>query len=604
LTQSLDHLPESVTLRTELGVFYHDLRQVFGWQLLALLMLMVVMAFGEGFSMALLLPLMAIIGLDGMGGDGPVQESVAKVISFLGEDPSVYAVLGLVVAAMLFQGLLSLWQVWWVVNLQRRYGALWQRRLFSAFMLARWTFFSGKKLGYFVNAITNETMRLAGAFNVLAQLITTMVVAIVYLGIAAALSLSMTIGLLVFSLVLFLGVRGIHGKNYHIGVALGPLSAGLNVLLTEFLGGIKLIKATATEQRAIGRVQDIVESLREYHTWATFLPGLVRTLFEFLSLVALCMLLVVGHEQLFIPAAHMVLILALFVRLLPRFNAFQQNLQILATYIPAVTNLKELLDEATLHAEPILPGGGERLPEHASLRVNIQRAGYGDGVILRNLVFKFPATGFLGIVGESGGGKSTLVHCLLGLCKIEEGEILIGDCPMSNVALSTWRHAIGYVPQETILFHLSIRDNIAWCKEDATLDEIRTAARRAFADDFIEALPHGYETMVGDQGLRLSGGQRQRLGIARALLTNPRILLLDEATSALDSTSERAVLQTLEELSHNICIISVAHRLPSLRSADHIMVMRDGTIVESGSWAELMGREGAFKALVQAQQIA
>ena len=594
---------DSSTLKSELGVFVRDLRGTFGWRLPLLLSLMVFVALGEGLSMVLLLPLLAAIGLDGMSGSGPVQTIISRIMNLVGDQPSVYTSLGLVIAVLLVQGLLYLWQMWWVANLQRQYGALWQRRLFAAFMHARWTFFSEYKQGQLVNAITNETGRLAGALYVFLQLLSTLVVTFVYLIIAAALSWQVSLALLVFGLLLFFGVQGIRAKNHRIGVALGPLNMEINVLLNEFLGGAKLIKATATEDKAIRQVTDTVESLREHHTWASFLPGLVRALFEFLSIVALCVVLVFGHSLLEIPAAHMLVVLALFVRLLPRFNALQQNLQILATFLPALTHLNILMRDAERQREPMPSPQRLNVPEGSSLHIDIRRAGYPGVDVLKDLRIDLPEAGFVGIVGESGAGKSTLVHCLLGLCEIAEGGIRLGDRSMDTVPLADWRRMIGYVPQETILFHLSIKENIAWAKSDASLDEVREAARLAHADVFIEALPQGYDTVIGDQGLRLSGGQRQRLGIARALITQPKVLLLDEATSALDSASEQAVLQSLEELRGDICIISVAHRLASVRGADLILTMRHGTVVEVGTWEELMGSDSALRALATAQQL-
>jgi ABC-type multidrug transport system fused ATPase/permease subunit len=156
------------------------------------------------------------------------------------------------------------------------------------------------------------------------------------------------------------------------------------------------------------------------------------------------------------------------------------------------------------------------------------------------------------------------------------------------------------VPQDTVLFHLSIRDNLAWGSPAATQPQIERAARQALAHDFIVQQPHGYQTLVGDQGARLSGGQRQRLCIARALLREPRLLILDEATNALDSVSEAAVMETVDALRHDICVVMVAHRLSAVRGADLIAVMEHGTIVETGTWHDLVARRGALSRLVEA----
>lgn len=598
-----ERVPAYPTFRSQLGIFVRDLHKTFGWQLPALLVLMVLVALGEGLSMALLLPLLTAIGLGDMTGTGPVQAVVSRVMLLVGDQSSVYGVLALVIMVLLVQGFLYLWQIWWVADLQRRYGAAWQRRLFEALMHTSWTFFSRHKQGLLLNALTSETLRLAGAFYVLLQLLSTLVVALVYLVIAGSLSLPVTLGLLAFGLLLFFGVRGIRAKNHRMGIALGPLNAQFNVLLNEFIGGAKLVKATATEDKAIRQVGNAIDALREHHTWATFLPGLVRALFEFLSLAALCVVLVYGHRLLEIPAALMLVLLAMFVRLLPRFNALQQNLQLLATFLPALSHLTELLDEADLEREPIPARQEAAVPKPAALHIDIRRAGYAGIDVLKDVRIDLPARGFVGIVGPSGSGKSTLVHCLLGLCEVAEGTVKMGVRSMESIGLKTWRRTIGYVPQETILFHLSVKDNIAWASEAATLDEIRTAARRAYANVFIESLEYGYDTIIGDQGIRLSGGQRQRLGIARALINRPSILLLDEATSALDSASEQAVLQTLEDLKEHICIVSVAHRLSSVRGADRIIVMSEGTVVESGTWGELLARDSALRALAKSQQL-
>jgi ATP-binding cassette subfamily B protein len=157
------------------------------------------------------------------------------------------------------------------------------------------------------------------------------------------------------------------------------------------------------------------------------------------------------------------------------------------------------------------------------------------------------------------------------------------------------------VPQETILFHASVWDNVSLAKPDASATEIETAARRAHAHDFITALPHGYKTIIGDQGVALSGGQRQRLGIARALLGEPKILLMDEALNALDAESEAELLRTIEELRRQVGVLIIAHRLATVRTADCICVLEAGRVIETGTWDELMARRARLFTLVETQ---
>ena len=591
------------SLLSELSILSKDIWGVFGVKLPFLLALMVIVAIGEGVGMALLLPLLSSIGMDGMSNSGPIVEMLTVLMSLLGKDPSIFEILFLIVFVLLMIGLLNLWQVWLMADFQRRYGARWQKTLFSDFIKAKWSFFSEQKLGDMVNAITAESARLAGAFSVLAQLTATLIITIVYLSIAFTVSSMATFSLLVFGGALLFSVKGLLKKNHKIGNNLSQLNAELNVQLSEFLGGAKLIKALSTEGKSIQAVNEVVEDLRINNTWANFLPNLVKVLFEFLSFIALCLLLVFGFKYFNIPAAQVLLIIALFVRLLPRFNALQQNLQLISSYVPAITKVNSILDRASYYKESSPLVDNIRIPKNEQLSVYVKNAGYADIQILKDASIVFPAKGLIGIVGDSGSGKSTLINTILGLCDLKEGDIQIGNVSIKDVSTAQWRKAIGYVPQDSTFFHKSIFENIAWGADDASLEEVREAAMRAHAAEFIDATPDKYETVIGDQGSRLSGGQKQRLSIARALITKPNLLLLDEATSALDSISEESVLQTINELRDEICIISVAHRLSSIRSADCIHVMADGKVVESGNWDELIKKRGQLYNLALAQSL-
>jgi ABC-type multidrug transport system fused ATPase/permease subunit len=226
---------------------------------------------------------------------------------------------------------------------------------------------------------------------------------------------------------------------------------------------------------------------------------------------------------------------------------------------------------------------------------------YGERIILKDVDLSIPIPGVVGIVGGSGAGKSTLVHAIMGLVPAASGSIRLGKYELSATSLGAWRGTIGYVSQETILFHESVRDNLLLGHPQASEEELVAAARRAHAHDFIVALPAGYETLIGDQGVMLSGGQRQRLGIARALLARPLILLMDEPTSALDPESEREILAALEELRNSIGILIVAHRLATVRGADCICVLEGGRVVESGSWSKLIAQRTRLHDLARAQ---
>lgn len=588
----------------EFGMLVRDLRTVYGAQLLVFLALTLLAALGEGAGIVLLLPLLTALGVNGPADGALSVDSIRQFMGSTTDDVPLAAITGGVILTFFLQMLLTIHNCRRISTLQRDYAGYWQRRLFGAFLRARWSFFLERKSGELASAITTETTRLAGAFFLLAQLATTAVLTLVYLVFAFSVSWQATLMLLVTGSLLVTGARHHTRESFRIGQALGPLNAELGNRTMEYLNGAKLIKATATEARAEETIAGVVERLQGYSARATFLPGMVRAVFEFASMSALCVMLVVGHHHLEISTASMLVVLAMFVRLFPRINALLQYLQVLNTYIPAIAVLSRLAGDAEAEREPTSPVGEEppRLPK-GEFHVHLELAGYRDHVVLRDIDLAFPARGFIGVVGESGSGKSTLLNAMLGLADIQSGDVRIGTSSIHTVAPIIWRRHIGYVGQDSILFHDSIRENIAWAVPGASDSRVRDAAQRANAHAFIDALSNGYETQVGDQGMKLSGGQRQRLGLARALLGNPDILLLDEATSALDSVSEAEVMRTIEGLRRDICVVAVAHRLTTVRNADCIVVLRAGTVVESGSWAELMARNGELVRMARAQHL-
>jgi ATP-binding cassette, subfamily B, bacterial MsbA len=249
-------------------------------------------------------------------------------------------------------------------------------------------------------------------------------------------------------------------------------------------------------------------------------------------------------------------------------------------------------------------------PEARSIQV------FEDKIELRNVGFAYanssrpaleginlviPKGKIVALVGSSGGGKSTLVDLLPRFHDVSEGEILLDGTDIRNYRLHDLRSLMGIVSQEPVLFNDTIFNNIAFGMSGVTQAAVEQAARIAHAHDFILETPDGYQTNIGDRGVKLSGGQRQRLTIARAVLANPPILILDEATSALDSESERLVQDALDVLMKNRTSIVIAHRLSTVQHADEIVVMRDGKIIEQGSHEELMQRGGEYGKLVELQ---
>lgn len=225
-----------------------------------------------------------------------------------------------------------------------------------------------------------------------------------------------------------------------------------------------------------------------------------------------------------------------------------------------------------------------------------------DRQILKDVTFEIPAGNKIAVVGPSGSGKSTLARLLFRFYDVTNGHIYIDNQDISSVTQDSLRQAIGIVPQDTVLFNDTIFYNIQYAKNDAGKDEIVEAARLAHIHDFIESLPQGYETVVGERGLKLSGGEKQRVAIARVILKNPRILVFDEATSSLDSQSEQAILQALKEVAEDHTALVIAHRLSTIVDADRIYVLDNGKIVEQGTHSDLLSNRQLYAELWTLQQ--
>ncbi len=274
-----------------------------------------------------------------------------------------------------------------------------------------------------------------------------------------------------------------------------------------------------------------------------------------------------------------------------------QTIQRIEQYISEAAEMTSILDEPPevedpLHPKPMVINRGEIVFRNVKFRY----AEAGEDVFAK-LNVTFPAGQKVGLVGHSGSGKSTLTRLLLRFADLDSGSIEIDGQDISKVLQDDLRSHIAHVPQEPILFHRSLMENIRYGRLDATDEEVYEAARLANATEFIDQMPKGYETLVGERGMKLSGGQKQRVAIARAMLVKSPILLLDEATSALDSKSEQLIAEALDNLMKNRTTIVIAHRLSTIRKLDRILVMHSGDIIEDGDHDTLLNQKGYYAEL-------
>lgn len=333
--------------------------------------------------------------------------------------------------------------------------------------------------------------------------------------------------------------------------------------------------------------------------WASLTRGIITACITVVIMSVVTVFIAGGNAWYGITPGTLVMMFTYTYTVTNQFNFINNGLQRFNRAFGDASGMTATLDEPRLVAD---------LPDASDLRVREGRIDfenigfwYTDGAV-RTRVFDgfdlhIPAGQRVGLVGASGAGKTTLTKLLLRLSDIQEGRILLDGQDISLCTQQSLRRSIAYVPQESLLFHRSVAENIAYGRPDASMEEIREAARRANALEFIEKLPQGFDTVTGERGVKLSGGQRQRIAIARAMLADCPILVLDEATSALDSESEKMVQDALAELMRGRTSIVVAHRLSTVASLDRIVVLDDGGIVEDGSHAELIEAGGAYARL-------
>lgn len=377
----------------------------------------------------------------------------------------------------------------------------------------------------------------------------------------------------------------------------------LNGQLANNLGGITTIKSFTAEQYEIQRITEHSEAYRQSNKRAITLSSayvpVIRSLilFGFIATLLLGGLQVTSGQLAVGTYSVLVFITQRLLWPLTRLgDTFDQYQRAMAS----VNRVMNLLDTPIeIHPGDIpLPLSAVRGEIEFK---NIYFSYQNRYPVIQDLSLKIPAGKTIAIVGSTGSGKSTLVKLLLRLYEINAGVITLDGIELDRLRLGDLRQAIGLVSQDVFLFHGTVAENIAYGTFDASLTDIIAAAKVAEADDFINDLPLGYDTIVGERGQKLSGGQRQRIAIARAVLKNPPILILDEATSAVDNETEAAIQRSLEKITKNRTTIAIAHRLSTVRNADCIYVMENGKLVESGTHENLLEAPGIYAGLWRVQ---
>ncbi|OKH22873.1 heterocyst formation ABC transporter subunit HepA [Chroogloeocystis siderophila] len=507
----------------------------------------------------------------------------------------VYRVCGLILLTTLLRSLFTYLGRLYTQIAQFKLVYFLRKRVFELFQSLSLRYFAKTRSGGLVHSITTEIMQLMQAFNFVSVILTKFTILFVYIISMLLLSWQLTIvTVLLFSLV-SVGMTALLGRVREASFERTRAAKWYTSISLEYIHGIRTVQAFAAYNFERKRFDEANSNFLKATTKAVSVSSVIEPLSEGVATAILVGMLLLAFSVLIpsgqLQVSSLLTFLFVLLRIMPVRRQIDGARVQLSNCQGSFNNIRELLQTED---KPFFHNGNKKF-------VGLKRAiefvkvdfGYdADEIVLHNINLTIEKGKMTALVGASGAGKSTLADLIPRFYDPTHGQVLIDGVDLREFNVYTIRNKLAVVSQDTYIFNTSVRENIAYALENVDDAAVVEAAKLANALEFIQELPQGFETQLGDRGVRLSGGQRQRIAIARALLRNPEILILDEATSALDSVSERLIQQSLEKLAVGRTVIAIAHRLSTIVRADKVVVLEQGRIVEQGGYQELLDQRG------------
>ncbi|MEN8213111.1 MAG: ABC transporter ATP-binding protein [Pseudomonadota bacterium] len=572
--------------------FVGALLQYAGYRSLYVTILLLLSTLLQGFSLLMLIPLLGLAGLgDASGSMDSISSTLKGILDSLDVSFSLVSVLAVFLLLASAEAIFTHYRTIALNNLRLDFVNHLRNSLYQKIGRASWQFHSRNHSSESMHLLDNAVNKIgSGTFFVL-QIFVLIFQAGVFLFVASKLSPGMTLIMLVTAILLYLLVMPLNKRVFSHGREATSTHQTLYRNMVDYFSGLKLAKSYNRTEQHIGEFATTGKQLLHNQKAVTAASSSAQMWLRIITITLLCIFVYVALTMMHMRSERLLLLIVLVNRLYGVFSSGQNYWQSLLQMLPSY--------EIYLQAEQRFVRHGEQqqtllaaLPPPAShIRLedlSFQYQEQTERPTLSNISLTIPAQKTTAIIGSSGAGKSTLTDILMGLLIADKGRITIDERELTPDLLSAWRRHIAYVPQEVYLFDGSIRSNLQWVS-DQTLDDesLWTALDAASAGEFVRRLPDQLDTQVGERGVKLSGGERQRIALARALSCKPDLLILDEATSALDSDNERRIRKALTQLHGSMTIIIIAHRLSTIEHADHVIVMEDGRVRESGSWEEI-----------------
>lgn len=540
-----------------------------------MLVALLIAGLAEGLSLTTLLPLLSVAV------NGTTESGIGKVMTDrlqgLGVEPTIEVMLLIIVGGMALKSTLLLFANRQVGYTVAHVATALRLELIDALLASRWEYYLRQPIGSLANSIATEAYRAAIGFQYGAMVIALFVQVVVYTVVALLVSWQATLVSLIVGTMFLFALQRLVRAARRAGSSQTRLLRSLLVYLTDVLGSVKSLKAMARDNVADAVLRNQTIQLEKAMRREVMSKETLRALQEpmLAALAALGLYLALVHWEMSLPEV-MVLVFLL-VRIIGQLGKSQRQFQHMIAQESAYWALRAAAADARRSAEHT---GGKLQPGfNQGMRLEEVRFAYGPKPVFSGINVNIPVGCFTTVVGPSGIGKSTLLDLLCGLVEPGSGAVLVDGVPLRDINLRAWRKMLGYVPQETILLHDSVFNNVVAGEPGLTQADAERALRQAGAWDFVSGLPDGPDTVIGERGGLLSGGQRQRVAIARALAHGPKLLILDEPTSALDRDSERMICETLRALIGELTIIAVSHRPAVIEAADYVYTIRNGLAV-------------------------